>query len=77
MNIEEIKNLAGAYSWLPIESKNKYMISFKHEETEARMNIYFTTMTITIQWPYELNKKPKSYKKVNSLEELENILCTP
>lgn len=48
-NIEDMKNLVKAYSWIEIPSKNPIMYSFRHEERKIRMNIYFTTMTITLQ----------------------------
>lgn len=71
--VKEMSELLGAYSWISIPSKDPYMISFRKEETEERMNMYFTTMTITIQ---ALKKFCKTFKKVDSLERLEEIIIT-
>lgn len=50
MSIEEIKELAGAFGWIDLgPQKNSFMLSFRHEETGARMNVYHTTMTVTFQ----------------------------
>jgi hypothetical protein len=50
MDIDQIGPLVAAYGWLSLgPQKNKHMISFKHEESGRRLNIYFTTGTITIQ----------------------------
>ena len=47
---QQLIELASAYGWILIESKNPYMISFKKEEDcGIRINVYFTKMTITVQ----------------------------
>ena len=70
---EQFNELLKAYSWLPIHSNNPKMVSFKREESCERMNIYFTSGTVTIQ---DLNRKIKVYKNTQlmSSEELEKIL---
>lgn len=50
MPTKDIITIANAYRWTQIESKNPYMLSFRHEEdAHLRMNVYFTRMTVTIQ----------------------------
>ena len=72
MQHEEIKQLAEAYGFLEIESKNPHMYSFQKEENnDARINVYFTTGTVTVQ--YKSAKPMKSHKQVE-LEEFEDIL---
>lgn len=53
MNKEETIGLAGAYGFILIEPiKNPYMLSFRQEEEgRIRINVYFTTGTVTIQGP--------------------------
>ncbi len=48
--LEEIIPLIKAYGWVDLgQQRNPYMVSFVHEEYGDRMNVYFTTMTITVQ----------------------------
>lgn len=68
---ENLTELAGAYGWNPIESKNKYMISFRRDENPERMNIYFTTMTVTID---KSDGMCAVYRGVSSLAAFEDIL---
>jgi len=68
------KELASHYGWVEVESKNPKMISFVQDD--VRMNIYFTTGTITFQ------EKPKighygtthSYKNITNDQEFEKLL---
>lgn len=48
MEKKDIRELVGTYGWVEIPSKNIYMISFSKDESKERMNVYFTTMTVTI-----------------------------
>ncbi len=67
--LKNMKELAVAYGWQPIDSKNKYMISFV--KGEWRLNIYFTTMTVTKQsW----DTPCKAYKDVYDLNVFEDLL---
>ena len=70
MTKEEIRELCQAYGWIEIISKNIYMLSFKREETNERLNIYFTTMTATVQ----IDENCKTYREVDGMK-LEEILC--
>lgn len=50
MNKELIVQMAGAFGWQDMgPQKNAYMISFKNETGTIRLNVYFTTMTVTVQ----------------------------
>lgn len=50
MTLSEIQMVTSSYGWQPIESKNPYMLSFRHEEdAHLRMNVYTSKMTVTIQ----------------------------
>lgn len=62
---DEITSLAAAFGWLDLgPQKNKSMISFKREEYDGwRMNVYFTTMTVTLQ--HEDGRRT-SYREVDS-----------
>ncbi|NBW09225.1 MAG: hypothetical protein EBR82_14495 [Caulobacteraceae bacterium] len=68
------KELAPHYGWVEVESKNPKMISFVKDD--VRMNIYFTTGTITFQ------EKPTiggygttlSYKNILDDQEFEKLL---
>lgn len=70
---KKINELAGALGWILIEpQKNPYMISFKLEESdEIRINIYFTTMTVTVQSRASFGSC-KTFKEVdlNLLEQI-------
>jgi len=67
----EFVALAKAHGWIDLGAqKNPKMISFKKEETNFRMNIYFTTMTVTLQSP---DTKIQTYRGVTSLTEFEKI----
>lgn len=48
---EEINQLCAAYGFESIHSKNPHMISFAKESDDGRLrlNIYFSTMTVTLQ----------------------------
>lgn len=47
---KKIEQIAEAYGWFKVHSKNPYMISFKQEEDPTvRINFYFTTRTVTAQ----------------------------
>jgi len=69
---QQIKLLCEGMGWVDLgKQKNPYMMSFIPEESSAiRMNIYFTTMTVTVQ---KRNRFCETYRNVG-LEELENIL---
>ncbi len=71
MQKTEIAELAGAYGWVPIESRNRFMLSFRREESRTRMNFYFTTGTVTFD-TYE--GQHDSRRDVVSAEEFENVL---
>lgn len=69
--IKQIKQLVTSFGWKDIgKVLNPYMISFLHEETKARMNVYYTTMTVTIQYR---DKPPKTMRNID-LITLENLL---
>lgn len=68
--MNDIKELCQGFGWIPIHSKNKYMISFQKEESKRRLNIYFTTMTVTIE---DDDHRQHHFKNV-TLEEMEKIL---
>lgn len=70
MPTEEIKNMVSAYGWVDLgPQKNPYMISFRHDESHLRMNVYFTTMSVTIQHP---DRHILSFRDVG-VEQLEDI----
>jgi len=63
----EIKELLTALGWTDLgQQKNPYMMSFIYNG--VRMNVYFTTMTVTVQSSLGI----KTYRDV-TLEELEKI----
>ena len=68
----ELKLLCEGLGWIDLgEQRNPYMISFAPEEhINIRMNIYYTTMTVTIQ---KSNRFCETYKNVG-YKELEKIL---
>lgn len=69
---EEIKELCEALGWIDLgPQKNIYMMSFREEETGRRVNIYPTTMTVTVE---DINHIQKHYHDV-TLEKLEQILA--
>lgn len=64
---QDQKELIQAYGWEDLgPQKNAYMLSFKKEN--LRMNIYFTTMTITIQDIGEGHCAV--YKRVSDIEDV-------
>ncbi len=69
---ENIKELCEGLGWVSIHSRNPYMISFMQEETNRRLNVYFTTMTVTI----EDEGHHQSHHRDVTLEELEKLLTT-
>ena len=71
MNKEQLDLIVHGYSWKEIHSKNPYMRSFVKDD--IRMNIYFTTMTITFQSRSQ-NMGTTSYKNINNMILLEDIL---
>jgi len=66
------KELLECYGWKEIESKNPIMYSYKQENTNVRLNYYFTTGTVTQQTPAG---KYKRWNGVHSDNEIEDILC--
>lgn len=74
MSQEQIIGLIGGYRWEEIPSKNPYMWSFQKfddDKTYSRMNIYFTTWTVTIQ---DSKGKLETFKDVRTFENLETII---
>ncbi len=70
MEKREIRELCQAFGFLPIFSRNPFMISFRQEETNRRLNIYFTNMTVTIE---DKNHRQSHHRNV-TLEELEKLI---
>lgn len=70
--INSITELCEGLGWLKIYCKNPHMISFVQEETERRVNIYFTTMTVTIE---DETHQQHHHRNV-TLEDLELLLTT-
>lgn len=71
--IAQIKELVCAFGWTDLgDQKNSFMISFRHEESKYRLNIYYTTGTVTLQAPR--SRFPKTWKGIDSLDKLEGIL---
>lgn len=68
----DVGELCKGLGWLPIHSRNPHMISFVQEETNRRVNIYYTRMTVTVE---DENHKQHQHYDV-TLEELELILTT-
>lgn len=67
---DQVKELAHAYGWFDVVSKNPWMVSFKHpEDNNIRLNVYHTVMTITVQW----NGECETYKR-QTLSSFEDIL---
>lgn len=72
---QEFIEIANAYGWIEIESKNPYMRSFATEAQEQnyRMNVY-NTGKIQVQ-PIGIKHAPgKIFSDVNSVEQFEDIL---
>ncbi len=72
---EEIKALCEGMGWIEIlPKKNPVMISFHPEEKDnIRMNIYFTTMTVTIQDKNNSRGFCETHRDCN-IEKLEALL---
>ncbi len=73
---KEFIEIANAYGWHEIESKNPYMyslVSDSHADFQYRMNVY-TTCKVQIQ-PMGIKHSPgKIYTDINTVEKLEDIL---
>lgn len=72
MQKKQLIELMNALGFKETSSKNVYMLSFFKEETNdnPRVNIYFTTMTVQIQWR---DGRAEVHKGVDS-GELEDLL---
>ncbi len=72
---EQVINLMESMGYIEIESKNPYMVSFYKEETnDPRINIYYTTMTMQVQYKSGSNWIEKGLS-LSKLEELiDNII---
>jgi len=71
---QEIKELCEGLGWVDLGAqKNIHMISFAHEEKGDRVNIYFTTMTVTRQNKNNTRGFCQTWHNVD-LELLEKIL---
>lgn len=73
--IGEIKiiELAEAFGWQQIISKNPYMISFIHRDfPNHRINVYFTKMTVQVQRLDQDRSGGAIYKDV-TMAKLEEI----
>ena len=72
-NKQQISELCEGLGWVSMgKQKNPYMISFMQEETGRRVNIYFTTMTVSI----EDDCHQQTHHRNVTLEDLELILTT-
>lgn len=73
-DLQQIKGLAGAYGFIEVlPQKNPHMISFRKEEDgDARINYYFTTGTVQVQYKNEI--KPQRIERKVTLEMFEDIL---
>jgi len=71
--LQNIKGLAGAYGFIEIlPQKNPVMISFaKEEESPCRINYYFTTGTVQVQ--FKNGRHPILERNV-TLDQFEDIL---
>lgn len=70
-NKKEIIALMKALGFKETSTKNAYMLSFYPDEIDdPRINIYFTKMTVSIQWQ---DRSYKYYYNV-TLSELEDIV---
>lgn len=68
---ENIISLAKAMGWIEITGhNNSYMVSFVGDEgkKDVRINVYFTKMTVTIQWMGDIE-----VKKNMTLTDLEDL----
>lgn len=71
--IEQMKELICAFGWIDLgPQKNEWMISFQHEESKYRLNVYYTTGTVTLQAPR--SRFPKTWKGIDNLTKLEAII---
>ena len=70
---QNIVSLLSAYGWIEIiPVRNPWMLSFiKEESSEIRINVYYSTMTTTVQ--IKTDNKQFIYKN-QSLDDLENVL---
>ncbi len=64
--------IATAYGYDPIESANHIMWSYSHQERGERINYYYTTGTVTVQ--FKTKKLPRTVKHVLSDVDFEAIL---
>lgn len=70
-NIHDAKRqLLKAFSWKKIDSLNPYMVSYVKEETNIRLNYYFTTNTLTV----DTKKEPCHVHRNVTSANLEEIL---
>ena len=68
---QEIKELCEGLGWIDLGAqKNPKMISFKQEESGRRVNIYFTTMSVSCVDKVGVQRH---YRGVD-LEQLEKIM---
>lgn len=72
MDIELAKELLKAFGWREIGSRNPLMLSFiKEEDDDFRLNIYYTTGTVTMQGR---DGSFRSIKDVINIEQLEDFI---
>jgi hypothetical protein len=62
-------NILNAFGWEEISSRNKYMKSFKKDM--KRMNIYYTTGTVTIQ---DERGILKTFRNIITDEDFEKVV---
>lgn len=71
--IEKIIELAAAFGWNELPSKNPYMISFIHGDfPNHRINVYFTKMTVQVQ-RLDLDRSGGAIYKDVTMAKLEEI----
>lgn len=73
--LKKISDLAKAYGWRDLgPQKNYWMMSFMHDETGARINVYHTTGTVTLQLE-GMRSMAKTWKNVKTMSEYETIFA--
>ncbi len=74
--IDQIVQIAKEMGWEEIfPQKNPVMISFQRDkECNPRVNVYYTTMTVSVQYKDGYNNNKAMYHKDVSLRQFREIL---
>ena len=66
----DVTELAAAYGWTDLGLQKAPMWSYRHEEKGIRMNVYYTTGTVSFQ---KASMTPSYHRDVATLEDFERL----